>query len=329
MVFNLTYDDDVTIAQINENNNNVYIGLSYVVITSIFMFTQIMTFIAFYKNRSVLMINMPYIIISHLGLVDFIQQICHFISGFYVIFYYFPDSILSYGIAALLQCSYMTSVSFILLLSLNRLDVFFDFKIIPVFNKKKAFFFGIIICYIWAIALFIFYMFPSNRLEFISINYSWNYVGNKTLGFQLENKSVIIMLVISFICYLCVIGKIMHMRGLTSGGLVVTLSDIKILLQAMLNFFSITFLEVSWSNISGIITQAGISLMPISYLFIIISGGNTMMNILFIREVRSEITNFFTCYTKKNKDFKDIKVQRMILEKKNKHIFLKAKVLTE
>ncbi|CEF64547.1 Hypothetical protein SRAE_1000280100 [Strongyloides ratti] len=326
MVFNLTYDDDVTIGQINEDNNNIYIGLSYVIITLIFMFIQIMTFVAFYRNRNSLMVNMPYIIMSNLGFVDFIQQICHFISGFYVIFYYFPTNILSYGIASILQCSYMTSVSFILLLSINRLDVFFDFKIIPVFNKKKTFIIGICICYTWGIALLIFYMFPSNRLEFVPINYSWNYVGNITLGFQLENKSVLIMLIISFICYLCIIGKIIYMRGLTSARLVITLSDMKILFQAMLNFCSITLLEICWANISGIITNAGMSLMAISYLFIFISGGNTILNVLFIKEVRREITNFWTCYTKKDKN---IKVRRMVLEKKNNNTGLKAKILTD
>uniref|UniRef100_A0A0K0FIB0 G_PROTEIN_RECEP_F1_2 domain-containing protein n=1 Tax=Strongyloides venezuelensis TaxID=75913 RepID=A0A0K0FIB0_STRVS len=329
MVFNLTYDDDVTIPQINEDNNNVYIGLSYIILSCSFMFLQTMTFVAFYRNREILMKNMPYKIMLQLGIADLIQQLCHCISGFYAVFYFFPSDVLSYAVGSLLQCAYMTSASFILLLSLNRFDVFYNISIIPTFDKKRAFVIGIIICYIWGISLFIFYLFPSNRLEFSSINYGWNYTGNKTLGYQIENKSVIAMLIISFICYLFILGKIMYMRGLSSSGIIITLSDMKLLVQAIINFITITLLEICWYQFSGIITDAELNLLAINYLFIFVSGANTLLNFCFLKEVRKEVKTFLICYTNRKQKITRTVVRRIAFGDRDKNLSTKTKILTE
>uniref|UniRef100_A0A0N4ZY45 7TM_GPCR_Srx domain-containing protein n=1 Tax=Parastrongyloides trichosuri TaxID=131310 RepID=A0A0N4ZY45_PARTI len=293
MVFNLTYDDDVTIPEINEDNHNVWIGLSYIILTSTFMFFQIITFYAFYKNRET-MTSTPYRVMTHLGIFDLLQQSCHFLSGFFTVFKYEPLKIFNHIISSILQSSYMTSVAMLLLLALNRFDVFYDLKFIPVFNKRKAFLLGIIICYIWFGGLFIFYMFPENQLEYVLINYSWNYVGVSNLGFQLENKSVLIMLVISFISYISIIGKIMKMRCLTSNKTFITITDIKLLFQAILNFVTVLLLELCWSILSGIVYDPNVAIITISYLFILVSGNNTLLNILLIKEVKREVYNLFT-----------------------------------
>uniref|UniRef100_A0A0N5CG91 7TM_GPCR_Srx domain-containing protein n=1 Tax=Strongyloides papillosus TaxID=174720 RepID=A0A0N5CG91_STREA len=277
--------------------NNILIGCTYLGITSFFIFIQIMTFITFYKKKN-LMSNMPFRIMRHLGVSDIIQQSIHFTSAFYTIFLFSTNSIIVNCLASILQSAYITSVAFITLLTINRFDVFYQQPFLSFVNRKILFNCGIVICYICLILLIIFYMIPSFRLTFTLVNYGWLYQSKKNMwtpAWEVENKTVTFLLLLSFVLYVLIFCKIVYMRSATSSLSKIQFSDIRILAQGIFNFLSIVFLEWAWRYLPNIVGEQYTCATVLNYFFLFVSGNNTLSGLLLIKEIRNEIWNLIMC----------------------------------
>uniref|UniRef100_A0A0N5B9B4 7TM_GPCR_Srx domain-containing protein n=1 Tax=Strongyloides papillosus TaxID=174720 RepID=A0A0N5B9B4_STREA len=137
-------------------------------------------------------------------------------------------------------------------------------------------------------------MFPSNRIEFdltyfewYSIAYIKSDIGNKIFT-DIQNQIVLLTLGIAFILYLLIFLRIIFLRLLSSNSIIIP-EDVKFLLYAILNFFSIVFLEIAWSKLSFYFSYSdGLIIVP-QILYIFVSGSNTIFTFCFVSQVRKNI----------------------------------------
>ncbi|CEF64546.1 Hypothetical protein SRAE_1000280000 [Strongyloides ratti] len=298
---------------------NILIGCTYLGISCCFIFIQIMTFITFYKKTN-LMFHIPLKLMINIGVTEIIQQTIHLIASFYTIFLLSTESFLINCLASILQSSYITSIAFVTLLTLNRFTVFYQQKFLPILNNDNIFTCGIIFCYIFYILLIIFYMIPSYRLTFTLVNYGWLYSSKKdkwVLAWELENKTSTILLLFSFILYVLIFCKVVYMRNTISNTFGIQFSDIRILAQGIFNFVSIVFLEWGWRYLPNIVQDQFTCAIILNYLFLIVSGNNTISGLILIKELRKEIYNFiFYCFNKSKTTTSMVKVKRLIFVNK-------------
>uniref|UniRef100_A0AAF5CXD2 7TM GPCR serpentine receptor class x (Srx) domain-containing protein n=1 Tax=Strongyloides stercoralis TaxID=6248 RepID=A0AAF5CXD2_STRER len=126
------YDDyyDYNGILASRNKFKLFIGSCYICYTLILIILQIILFIIFLKKK-VMLSNMPYRIMLHLGIYSFSQQICHFISGVYLIFNIKLQTWYGFAVGSVSESSYITSVAFVFILTVNRLDVMFNQQLFP------------------------------------------------------------------------------------------------------------------------------------------------------------------------------------------------------
>ncbi|CEF64888.1 Hypothetical protein SRAE_1000314100 [Strongyloides ratti] len=291
--------DDYCIEYI-KNINYIIGGIT--LITSIaLMFLQSLIFIILKKNSSIAK-SISFRLMKHLGYTEIVQQICHLISSFYALFYFYPDNIFGTFIASLLQTTYLSSIIFLLILTLNRLDVFFNRKILCSLNREKFINYSVIINYLWSVVLLIFFMVPDFQLHYSLYDFGWQFVAkspNWTIAKMFENRYVIIILCFCFILYVVIIGKILQLKSYTSKGTTISFSEISLFLQGIISFLFIVFLESCWSFLYLYLPQTKYSFTIINYLYLFSSGTNAIVSLIFIKEIRLGLKDLI--FPRKNK----------------------------
>uniref|UniRef100_A0A0K0FC60 7TM_GPCR_Srx domain-containing protein n=1 Tax=Strongyloides venezuelensis TaxID=75913 RepID=A0A0K0FC60_STRVS len=279
--------------------NNVGIGLIHFSLTIFFITTQILMFISFHKIPKERYHNTPLPLMRHHGIVSFIQQLCHLITSIRTIFFMKWTSIIVEIIGAIFESSFLCGVSLILVLSLNRCDLMYNYKFFPSISRKKFYLIATILCYVYFCLMMIFFLLPNNRLTFDLYFFEWDFVGDQCsayYGFLIKKWAVYIPLIVSFILYVLTFYKIIYLRSLKQKSTYLYPEDIKIVINVVISYVLIIGVELFWNaqffNIYA--TQVG-ALIP-QILYIIISGANTTFTLFTVRDIRKSV--FGTCCSK-------------------------------
>uniref|UniRef100_A0A0K0G410 7TM_GPCR_Srx domain-containing protein n=1 Tax=Strongyloides venezuelensis TaxID=75913 RepID=A0A0K0G410_STRVS len=292
--YNYNYDPLDYAALVTPNPpklTKIEIGLFHLILPLIFIFLQSIILMTFYKHSKSFE-SMPYKIMKHQGQILLLNQFGHFCTS-YIILFSIDESLFVSTIGSMINGCYMGNVMFILLLTINRLLIMYKNNSLPNY-VDTIFRFGIILCYLCAISLFIFFLFPSNRIEFDLTYYEWysiEYI-NARIGSKvyavIQNQIVLITLGIASALYLLIFLRIIFLRLLSRNSIIIA-EDAKFLLYAILNFFSIVFLEITWSKLRYyFVFNDGLIIVP-QILYIFVSGSNTIFTFCFVRKVRKNI----------------------------------------
>uniref|UniRef100_A0A0N4ZX90 G_PROTEIN_RECEP_F1_2 domain-containing protein n=1 Tax=Parastrongyloides trichosuri TaxID=131310 RepID=A0A0N4ZX90_PARTI len=295
---------------------NYIIGGIQMITVIFIMFIQILIFILFYKNSEMTK-SMPFKLMRHLGITEIIQQVGHLISSFYSLFYDTPQNIFGTFIASILQTGYVCSIVFLFLLTLNRFDVIFNRTFLSSINRDKFFNVMIIINYLWGIILVIFFMLKEFRLYYSLYDYAWQYEAvdpSWKIAQTFENRFVISVLLICFIFYIIIIGKIMYLRSYSSSGSLFSFTDLNLLLQGVLNFLVLVFLELCWAILYKVLPSSKYTYTVINYVYILSSGINSILGIIFIRDIRIGIINML-CIGKNGRSTAEVKTIKIVTNK--------------
>uniref|UniRef100_A0A0K0FC55 7TM_GPCR_Srx domain-containing protein n=1 Tax=Strongyloides venezuelensis TaxID=75913 RepID=A0A0K0FC55_STRVS len=279
--------------------SNVTIGLIHFVLTIFFITTQILMFISFYKISKEKYSNMVYDLMKHQGVISFIQQLCHLIASIKTIFLINGKQTATVIIGALLEAAYLSSILFILILSLNRCDLMYNLKYFPSIPRKKFYSIAVILCYVYFCIWIVFFLLPNNNMSFYFRYYEWDFVEVECLtsmGYMVEKWAVYILLILSFILYVLTFCKIIYLRSLKQKATYFYTEDIKLIVHLLISYVLIIFMEICWNGIFFNIykTQFG-ALIP-QILYINVSGANTAFTVFFVRDFRNSI--FGTCSSK-------------------------------
>uniref|UniRef100_A0A0N5C6I5 7TM_GPCR_Srx domain-containing protein n=1 Tax=Strongyloides papillosus TaxID=174720 RepID=A0A0N5C6I5_STREA len=270
----------------------IEIGLIHLILPLFFIILQTMILIAFYGFRRNFQ-SMPYKIMKHQGQILLIQQFGHFCTSFIIIFSIDPKLLFVSVIGSMTNGCYIGNVMFILLLTINRLLIMYKNNTLPSY-VDKILKIGIFLCYLCAIFFIVFFLLPSYRIEFDLTYFDWyaaeytdKGIGNKVF-LVIQNHIVIITLGLASVLYLLIFLRIIFLR-LQSRNSIIISEDGKFLLYAIFNFFSIVFLEISWSKLSFFFAFSdGLIIIP-QILYIFVSGSNTIFTFCFVSQVRRSI----------------------------------------
>uniref|UniRef100_A0A0K0G411 7TM_GPCR_Srx domain-containing protein n=1 Tax=Strongyloides venezuelensis TaxID=75913 RepID=A0A0K0G411_STRVS len=270
----------------------IEIGLFHLILPFIFIVFQSIILIIFYKHSKIFE-SMPYKIMKHQGQILLIKQLGHFCTSF-IIFFSIDNKLLFVSIiGSMINGCYIGNAMFILLITINRLLIMYRNSQLPIY-VDRIFIFSIFLCYLCAISFFIFFLFPSHRIifdlkyyEWYSVSYIDRDMGNKIFT-EIQNQIVLITLGIASTLYLLIFLRIIFLRLLSRNSIIVA-EDAKFLLYAILNFFSIVFLEIAWSKLNFYFSYSdGFIIVP-QFLYIFVSGSNTIFTFCFVSQVRKNI----------------------------------------
>uniref|UniRef100_A0A0N5BKN4 7TM_GPCR_Srx domain-containing protein n=1 Tax=Strongyloides papillosus TaxID=174720 RepID=A0A0N5BKN4_STREA len=294
------------------------IGIVHLALSVSFFIFQLLIFTSF-LNKKELFKKTCFHIIFHHGVLSCIQQICHIITAIFTILNIEDIDPLFAVIGALLYSTYIGSVLFILLLTLNRLDIMYNISKFHVKQKEKFDVIGIIILYCCTVGLFVFYITPRFNVTFDYLTFQWEYVHSLGLdiGFEVKNKTVFISLGISFVLQMCIIGKVFSLRCYTQKKAIFVAEDIKIVIHVFLCFVTTLFLELIWDGMFFELATDGIGVIVPQILYIFSSVSNSIFVLFFVEEIRDNV--IFFKYCKKNKKIKSkisvLKTRRITTEK--------------
>uniref|UniRef100_A0A0N5B9B5 7TM_GPCR_Srx domain-containing protein n=1 Tax=Strongyloides papillosus TaxID=174720 RepID=A0A0N5B9B5_STREA len=302
-----------------KNLSQVDIGIIHLTLSVSFFIFQLLIFTSFY-NKKELFKNTCFYVIFHHGLLSCIQQICHIITAILTILRMENIETLFMIIGALLTSTYIGSVLFILLLTINRFAIIYNITISHEEQKRKFYFIVIFILYTWVIGLFVFYIHPQFNVTFDFEEYQWQYVNSEDgdIGFQMENKTILTSLGISFILQMCIIFKIFSLRFYAKKRVIFVAEDFKIVIHAFLCFVTTLFLELIWDGVFFEFDVHGIEVIVPQILYIFSSVSNSIFVLFFVREIRENTIFFKSCRKNKNIKFKSIvKLLRMMSSTKS------------
>uniref|UniRef100_A0A0N5BGH2 G_PROTEIN_RECEP_F1_2 domain-containing protein n=1 Tax=Strongyloides papillosus TaxID=174720 RepID=A0A0N5BGH2_STREA len=253
---------------------------------------QLLVFSSFY-NKKDLFKNTCFLIIYHHGVLLFIQQLCHIITIFDII----NVDLLLIIIGSLLNSTYIGSVLFVFLLTLNRFDVFYNIKYFFKGDQRILYLFGIVLFYSWIVALFVFYLIPRFRMTYYTQIYQWQYIHplRCQLGIELENKTIYFCLGMSFIMQILLIVKIFTLRCQASKKKILVARNLKIFIYAFLSFATTAFLEVICSEVLVESYQYEKRTILCQISFILSSVSNSIFIFCFVKDIRSNMSIFKFC----------------------------------
>ncbi|CEF64975.1 7TM GPCR, serpentine receptor class x (Srx) family-containing protein [Strongyloides ratti] len=270
---------------------HVEIGIIHFLLSSFFMVLQLLVFLSFFNNKE-LFTKTSFIIIFNHGILSFIQQICHVITAILTIFFIKKISRLLSIIGSLLTASYIGSIIFIFLLTLNRFDILYDIQLINFERKEIIYIIFIIICYLCTITLFIVYIvFPEFMLVFNYNLFEWQYenrLESRTV-YQFEKYSILSLLGVSLILQILIFFKVIFLRCSTNRKIVFVADDLKIILHAFLCFVTALILELIRDGIFFYIYWSGNQIIIPHILRIFCSVSNSFFVLCFVKEIRNYI----------------------------------------
>uniref|UniRef100_A0A0K0FC61 7TM_GPCR_Srx domain-containing protein n=1 Tax=Strongyloides venezuelensis TaxID=75913 RepID=A0A0K0FC61_STRVS len=271
--------------------SHVTIGLIHLILT--------IFFISFYNISKQKNHNMVYDIMRHHGVVSFFQQLCHFVTSITIIFYIKWQPIVFVIIGGILEASYLCSVAFILVLSLNRCDLMYDYKFFPSIPRKKFYSIASVLCYVYLCLMIIFFLIPNNRMTLKFSYYEWDFVQNnclKNFAFNVDKWIVYVPLIVSFMLYVLTFSRIIYLRSLRQKATYFYPEDFKLILNLVICYFLIIFMELCWSGSFLNIYKSEFGALVPHVVFILVSGANTTFTLFTVRDIRKSV--FGTCCSK-------------------------------
>ncbi|CEF64974.1 7TM GPCR, serpentine receptor class x (Srx) family-containing protein [Strongyloides ratti] len=271
--------------------NNLQIGIIHLVISSSFMILQLLVFSSFYNNKTIFKNTCFKIIFNH-GILSLIQQICHIITSIITILENEKINVVLPIIGVILTSSYLGSIAFIFLLTLNRFDIVYNIHYLHKKEKEKFYLIGIILCYIFTIVIFVAYtLIPECKITFSFVTYEWVYDVNQPnmLPHQFEKYSTLTFLVLSLILQFLIFLKIFLLRCSTSRRKIFVPDDFKIILHGFLCFVTALLLELIWDGMLFQIYWSGVLIIMPHILHIFCSVSNSIFSLCFVREIRKNM----------------------------------------
>uniref|UniRef100_A0A0K0FC58 7TM_GPCR_Srx domain-containing protein n=1 Tax=Strongyloides venezuelensis TaxID=75913 RepID=A0A0K0FC58_STRVS len=272
--------------------SNVAIGLIHFSLATFFITTQILLFISFHKIPKKRFHNSPLPLMRHHGIISFIQQLFHLVTSIKTIFFMIWRPIYIEIIGAILEAAYVSSIIFILILSLNRCDLMYNYKFFPSVPRKKFYSIAAILCYVYFCLMICFFLLPGNRILFDLKNYEWAFVVSECQDYYggfVKRWVVYIPLIVSFLLYVLTFYKIIYLRSFKQKSTYLYPEDIKIIINIVMTYALIIAVEICWNLyfFDIYVTELG-ALIP-QILFIIISGANTTFTLFFVRDIRRSV----------------------------------------
>ncbi|CEF64545.1 7TM GPCR, serpentine receptor class x (Srx) family-containing protein [Strongyloides ratti] len=241
-----------------------------------------------------------YKIIKLWGTFAVIQQINHFISSIYTISFSLPPEIILRFFGSTLQCGYLTSVLCAFILTLNRFDAIYRNQFFPTIDREKVFNYFIYFCYFYAFIILCVYNIPDFGyyfyLQTLSFQYSvdqnrWRYI------WEYENKSTFSILIFCLFIYLNIFFKILLLRT-NAPGKHYKCSDIKLLVPALFEIILTLILEILWEYWLEPNSESRYKFVILNFLYILVSGTNTITSFLILKEVQNTAKTIFNCKKK-------------------------------
>uniref|UniRef100_A0A0K0G412 7TM_GPCR_Srx domain-containing protein n=1 Tax=Strongyloides venezuelensis TaxID=75913 RepID=A0A0K0G412_STRVS len=290
-----------------KNLSQVEIGIIHLTLSVSFFIFQFLIFTSFY-NKKELLKNTCFFIIFHHGLLSCIQQICHIVTAILTILRMKNIETLFVVVGALLTSTYINSVLLILILTINRFVIVFNINIFDEEQKRKFYYIVIIILYTMVIGLFVLYFHPTFKVTFNFEEYQWQYIksGDGDIAFQIENKTILTSLGISFILQMCIIFKIFLLRCYTKRRITFAVEDFKIVIHAFLCFVTTLTLEFIWDGVFFEFEVNRIEKIVPQILYIFTSVSNSIFVLFFVKEIRINTIFFKFCQRRKNIKFRSV-----------------------
>uniref|UniRef100_A0A0K0FC57 7TM_GPCR_Srx domain-containing protein n=1 Tax=Strongyloides venezuelensis TaxID=75913 RepID=A0A0K0FC57_STRVS len=276
--------------------SNVGIGLIHFGLTIFFITAQILVFISLYKIPKERYHNTLLPLMKHHGIASFIQQLCHLVTSIKTIFFMLWRPIYVEIIGAILESSFLCGVAFILVLSLNRCDLMYNYKFFPSISRKKFYLIATILCYVYFFLMMIFFLLPRYRLIFDLYFFEWDFAGDLCgayYGFLVKKWAVYIPLILSFILYVLTFYKIIYLRSLKQKSSYLYPEDIKIIINVVISYVLIIAMELFWNGQFFNIYETQVGALLPHIMYIIISGANTTFTLFTVRDIRK--TAFHIC----------------------------------
>lgn len=197
-------------------------------------------------------------------------------------------TILERFLGSLLQTSFMLAILTTLFLTLNRFYIFYENILIKFIIYSFVKNITIFITIALGISLFITYLFHEYGLEYNIHSRSWNYIMDQDDPipiYKFEYLYTLIILSICFIFYIIIFIRITNNRIIVdkTNNKLFKCSDIRILIHIIFIFLFNTILEIFWWYLPNWFEGFDLSGAILNYAWIIYSGMNTLLNIIFIR----------------------------------------------
>uniref|UniRef100_A0A0K0FTY0 G_PROTEIN_RECEP_F1_2 domain-containing protein n=1 Tax=Strongyloides venezuelensis TaxID=75913 RepID=A0A0K0FTY0_STRVS len=282
----------------NENDSNVQheeviiIGWLSLVTCIIFLVIQITTTLILYVKTEFVRKNSTYIIIIMEGLFYFVQQLIHLFSSLMCIFEFKIDYHFEIIIGSFLNFLYNASIFFGLILTTNRFITFF--RISELYSSFVIIFSVITLGSLIGIDIFLFIYYNEEELaiRFNAPYCFWDYKTHykSTVAF-IENRLLIVVNTCSIVLLIFILIKL-FLEKYIFGVNIRKINDYEIFLmfRILVNLIFFIILEVLW--------EYGVLLFPgnlflytsINYVFLMFSGKDCIMNLLFLREIKDTLS---------------------------------------
>uniref|UniRef100_A0A0K0F4C9 G_PROTEIN_RECEP_F1_2 domain-containing protein n=1 Tax=Strongyloides venezuelensis TaxID=75913 RepID=A0A0K0F4C9_STRVS len=278
--------------------NRIIGSIYFITCVTIIILTILM--LSFYKKYPERQKSLPYKYIQHLEILGLVQQIIHLISSFFSIFVFRPPRIIERFLGSIVVSSYITCVTFMLFLTLNRLDFFYNQSIFASISRKTIYICCVIICYTEQCVFFILYNIPEFGLYYSLINDAWHFnkeYSNWVLGYEIEYFTVTVLLVIASFLYILILVKCFLLRrqqsnSINSEGI---RKDLKLLIPPIINFVLCILLEFSWTSFDHFLKPSRYTSALQNFIWIIYSCNNTLVSIIMRKDVRKDIKRALLC----------------------------------
>uniref|UniRef100_A0A0K0FC62 7TM_GPCR_Srx domain-containing protein n=1 Tax=Strongyloides venezuelensis TaxID=75913 RepID=A0A0K0FC62_STRVS len=249
--------------------------------------------ISFHKIPKEKYHNTPLPLMRHHGVASFIQQLCHLVTSIRTIFFMRWRPIIVEIIGAILESSFLCGVAFILVLSLNRCDLMYNYKFFPSMPRKKFYSIATILCYAYFCLMMIFFLLPNYRLTFDLYFFEWDFAGDMCsayYGFLVKKWAVYIPLIASFILYVLTFYKIIYLRSLKQKSTYLYPEDIKIIINVIISYVFTIAVELFWNGELFNIYETQVGALIPHIMYIIISGANTTFTLFTVRDIRKSVS---------------------------------------
>ncbi|CEF69591.1 Hypothetical protein SRAE_2000423900 [Strongyloides ratti] len=273
-------------------------GWITVISCAIFIVIELMNLVILCRKKKLLKSNVVYLIITVLGFLDFGQQVIHLFSGIWCVTYWVPPFRLNMFLGSFVDFLYNLSIINGLILSINRFFIFFKFS-----NTMKKIIQGIFGVFIIGFCILIILFFILHQFYYLRVYYeidlaTWNFVSTEENNYAhnyFENRLMTsINLASLFIFSLAMLKLFLQKCFNPSFSRNVQKYEYYIFIKAGLNFFCIFATQFLWEFGPYFWPEYKYLYTILNTLWVLTTGRDCCMNIIFLSEVRNDIIKFFT-----------------------------------
>uniref|UniRef100_A0A0K0E5I6 7TM GPCR serpentine receptor class x (Srx) domain-containing protein n=1 Tax=Strongyloides stercoralis TaxID=6248 RepID=A0A0K0E5I6_STRER len=273
-------------------------GWITVISCAIFIVIELTNLIILCRKKKLLKSNVVYLIITVLGFLDFGQQVIHLLSGIWCVVYWEPPFRLNMFLGAFVDFLYNLSIINGLILSINRFYIFFHFS--DNINKIIKYIAGIMIILFTLIIIlfFILHQFYYLRVYYDIDLATWNFVSTEENDYAynyFENRLMTSINMASLVIFSLAMIKLFIQKFFNSSfSKNIQKYEYYIFIKAGLNFFCIFATQFLWEYGTYFWPNYNYLFTILNTLWVLTTGRDCCMNIIFLGEVRNDIVKFFT-----------------------------------